>query len=222
MNDEFAREMQEDLRNEQLRALWRKYGKILVSSISTVLFIAVAVTLYKSYNESKAEERTAQLATAIEELEAKKYKEADAKFAALIEQGKDGTKALAVFKRAKGLMETNEPIKAFEVYSVLIKDTSIDMGLRDYAAIQAAIIALNNRTTVKSDFSFLSDATATERPYSRLARELRAIYLLSENKTEEARKILSDIKQEVGTSPGQRDRVNGMLAMLPAAEEKAK
>ena len=47
--DEFVQEVENDIRQEKLRDLWDKYGKIASSVIGGVLTIGVGITLWQNH-----------------------------------------------------------------------------------------------------------------------------------------------------------------------------
>lgn len=215
MTDEFVREMQEDLRNEQLRRLWEKYGKKLAALAAVALLAAIGHTVWKHQSETKAAENTFALSRAITDANLGKRKEAEAAFAELAKNTKGGVRALALLKQAEVRAQSGNAGGAYEAYLQAANDASLDVGLRDYAAIQAGILALDATQKLgDGTLDFLNNATAGDRPYQRVARELQGLHQLKQGKQDEAVKQLSALADEEETSPVQRDRIDEVLSVL--------
>ena len=125
-------EVSEELKQDQLIKLWKKYSKLI---IIVFLFIIISLVSYQAYdiwNKKKIEAISEQYFQALENLEDKNYSKSHSLFLNNSQNHKSGYSILSLF----GLAETNyQNGKIDEMilnYKTIYDDESIDIYLRKY------------------------------------------------------------------------------------------
>ena len=219
---DLIRELQEQERKEQLSRLWRAYGRYLVGGVSVVLVIAAGYS-YMQYSTLRSQEENAlQFAQATELQTEGKQEEAAKIFLALSEEAGTGVAWASSLKRASLHEEKGEKNKAAEIYAALANNTAADAGLRDFAALQAAALAMGDSSVTGVDARALLTAAAQDgRPYAALAKEFLAVVDAKEGKTTEAETALNALRESATTAFSQRARVQELLAAQSIIPQKA-
>lgn len=184
MSDVF-REVDDDLRREQLKRLWQRYGKfVIAAAVLVVVAVAVSVILTSiSEGRAAADADRFYAASALEE--AGDFEGAREAFIALREDGTGGYPLLAEFHLATIEAATGNDAAAVAAFDAIANDPSVDRGFRDVAAIRAAMVLLD--TASYNELSArLAPFNVDGNPFRFLAIELLAISAISESRYEEA------------------------------------
>ena len=145
MNDEFIREVDEDLKEEKRLKLWKKFFPYIVSiSLGVVLFTSGFV-FWENYSNNQRQQLgddfTAAVVLAGEE-------DLDASLLALeriVDEGSDGYVTMAKMKKASILIEQGRIDEGLEIYKDLEKN-AVDQSFRDIATILYVLNSLNNES----------------------------------------------------------------------------
>lgn len=213
---DFFREVDEELRNDRMRAIWRNYGKYIVAG----LVLAVAATaVYRFYLYWSDRQSAASGDRYLEALELTKNGERDKAQAILAELEKDGYgdyPLLARFRAAGAILAAGQKTDALKAYDALAGDKSISADLRDYARLQAAMIAvdLEGYDAVKTRTAALVE---TGNPWRLLAREALALSAWKAGDIAEAAKWVQELKAAPETPQGLRQRVLLLEDLIVAA-----
>lgn len=207
------REVEEDLRAEQMRKLWKRFGPYVIGA--AVLIVAI-VAGFQGWTAWQASVRTA---------EAERYFSAaredgvdrDA-LAALAAEGRTGYADLAALRRANDLARDGATAQAVDAYDAVSSDGSVPMPVRDLAAMLAALHALDldSSAAVRGR---LTPLTAEDSPWRFMARELLAVLAMRDGTGAEARTAFAALRDEREAPPGVRARAAEMLAVLGGAPE---
>ena len=129
---DFIREIDEDLRRENLEKLWRKYG-IYALGLAVVIVLAIAAyTGWRHYSENYRVERAREYESALQLVAAGDAKAADA--LAALATDDDGYAALAKLQAAA------LKAKAQEILTGLADDLNAPQGLRQRATAMLAAL----------------------------------------------------------------------------------
>ncbi|MCI0431732.1 MAG: hypothetical protein L0210_14470 [Rhodospirillales bacterium] len=135
MTDVF-REVDEEVRREQLLKLWRRYSKHVIAALLLVLAVAAAVLGGRQWQEQRRVERAnAYLAAA-----ALPPAEAVEKFESMA--GDDGYGVLARLRQAALLAELDRKAEAVAAFDSIAADSRVPPAYRDLALILFAQHAL--------------------------------------------------------------------------------
>jgi hypothetical protein len=211
--DSFLREVDEDVRRDQLLKLWEKYG-VLVAAGVVALFAAVGGYQWWKSSRISAQEATGSRFEAATRLAAEgKVDEAMKAFADIAKSAPPGYQALARLRIAAEHVKGGRTAEALATYEGLAQDRSSDDLMRDFAALQAAVLRLDQAdwTEMKNRLTPLTD---DKRPWHAPAREVLGLAAYRTGNPEEATKLYEQILGDRATTGGLSRRAQEMLAIL--------
>jgi hypothetical protein len=214
--DSFAREIDEELRREQLLKLWEKYGTYIIA-VAALLIVGVGgVKYYQHRNAVAASAAGAQLASAARNAEQDRASEAQKALENLSKSGPAGYSTLARLRLAAADREAGKAAEAITAYEAIAKDAN-DPLLADYARLQAASLKLDTADWTDMQ-NRLNDLAGDTNVWRSSARELLGLAALKAGQSEEARQQFQRLLGDQGTPPSIAERARIMMAMLTEAE----
>jgi hypothetical protein len=204
-------EVDEEVRREQLKKLWDRYGVYLIAL--AVLFIA-GVAGWRGYDfwqSKKAAEFGAQFNAAAILSEQGKHDEAEKAFARIASEGTSGYRVLARMREAAELAE-RDPKAAVAAYDDLAASAATGQPLQDLAALRAGMILIDSAplTEMTRRLEPLAGAGA---PFRHSARELLAFAAWKAGDTAALRKWSQLVRDDTETPASLRSRVDVLMAL---------
>lgn len=204
-------EINEEIKQERMKALFAKYGKIVTAFAAAVVGVVVAIQGYGFYQDSvKQSAATAYFDALGEEEIGAALREADDDLAG-------GYQMLSQFVIAADLISKGNQEDAFAVYEALASDSSVDDIYRHFAAMQAVINAPQSVATDELLFLVRPIAEAPG-PTQGLALELMADLALRDGDIAGARAHLEKITQLQDIPNGLRQRAATLALVLDSKE----
>jgi hypothetical protein len=221
-NDVFLREVDEELRRDQMIDFGRRYGRWVAAAI--VLFlVALGGTLWwRHHKEAVSGEQGEQFQTALASLGDGNLKEADPTLTKLAQSGHDGYRAMAQFTQADLLLKNNDLKGAAAKFAAIAGDTNVAQPFRDLALIRQTSAEYD---TLSPDVivSRLQPLAVKGNPWFASAGEMVALAELQQNKRDAAAKLFGAIAADEGTPDSIRQRAVQMAASLSAdADQQSK
>jgi hypothetical protein len=208
---DIIREIDEDLRRENLEKLARKYGGYVLGLAVGVVLAIAAYTGWQRYAESYRADRARQYESVLQLIASGDAKAAD-EIAALAADD-DGYAALARFQSAALKAEAGDAAGAAALYEQLAADGSVDGHLRDLAVI---LLALHTADTAAPDVltQRLQRLTAPGNPWRHSALEITAVLAHRSGDKAKAQEILTGLADDLDAPQALRQRATEMLAAL--------
>lgn len=207
------REVQEDLRREQLARLWNKYGVVIIATaVCIVLFVGV-YNGYRWYQAKRAMENGAAFYAASVLLDENKTAEAREALTRLSSDGPGSYRALAKFELAAAHAKEGRPGDAVKLYDELAQDGGADAILKDFAKVQGATLRLDEADPAEIA-KRLDKIDADSNPWRYSARELLALSAFRSGNTAESEKLFNRILSDPFAPAEIRKRAESMLALL--------
>lgn len=228
-NDSFLREVNEEIRRDQLRKLWERFGIFIVAGV-VLLFVGVGVYQWNESRRISSEQAAgASFETATRLAAEGKVEDALKLLDDIAKSGPPGYSALARLRVAAEHIKANRTAEALAAYEALAASSGVDPLLRDFATLQAAMLRLDQAdwTEMKNRLTPLLDE---KQPWRAEARELLGIAALKAGNSEEATKLFEQLLGDRAATSGMSRRAQELLAVLtdaaatknaPAAGEKA-
>ena len=212
------REVDEEVRREQLKKLWERYGHYAVA-LAVLLVAAVAAWRgYGWWEAKKAAEAGAAFESAIALSDAGKHAEAEAAFAKIAADGSSGYRPLARVREATELAQT-DPKAAVGVYEKISNDSAASLVLRDLAALRAGALQID-AANYPDALRLLEPLTAPDRTFRHTARELLALAAWRQGDAPGTKRWFDMLATDPLTPTATRTRAE-MLMALVAAETKS-
>lgn len=174
----FVREVDENLRRDQMRDIAQTYGKWIVAAV--ILFLA-AVGGYLYWQNRQGQQAIAHsetLSAALDKIAAGDIKGAQAEMVPLSDSSGDVTRASASFGRAALALRQNDRKAAIELYRQLAADDGLPQAYRDLATVRGTMTEYDN---LKPDeiIARLSALSQPGNPFFGSAGEMTGMALLA-------------------------------------------
>jgi len=212
------REVDEEVRREQLKKLWDRYQYLIVG---VVILVVGGVGGWR-FLEWQQTRQSAEIGTRFEEAitlaDAGKHDEAQKIFARIAVDGTPAYRALARIRQAAEQAQT-DPAAAVETYKQISADTAIEQVLRDLAAVRASALLIDAGSYIDAR-KLLEPLAQPGREFRHAARELLALNAWKSNDRAGAMKWYAAILTDPEAPAASRSRVE-MLIALGAADGKS-
>jgi len=204
-------EVDEEVRREQLRQLWQRYGNLLIAACVLVVLAVAGWRTYEYYQAKQAAEASAKFEAAVALVNEGKNQEAEEAFGQVVAAGTPSYRMLARFREA-GELARRDPKAAAEMFDRLAADSSIGGVLQDLAAVRAATLLVD--TAPYSDIvRRLEPLTAPERAFRHSARTLLALSAWRANDAAAVRKWSDMILADPESPAGARGQIQMLMAL---------
>jgi hypothetical protein len=214
MSDIF-REVDEDLRREQYKKLWDRYG---VYVIALAVIIVVATAGYRGWvywQEKQAQATGDRFAAALALADAGKHAEAEAALEAIVADGSGGYPTLARFRIASEKASAGDKVGAVAEFDEVAADSSTPVLIRDMARLRAALI-LTETASLADMEARIGDLAGTGNPWRNSAREFLGLTAWRNGDYAAAQKYYQQISEDEQRPAGLTTRVQMMLSLLRA------
>jgi len=212
------REVEADLRREQLARYWHKYGIYVVAS---VLAIVLGVGGYQAWTWWQASRAASHGTDFIQASRLQSQDETDKAaqtFSALAEDGSAGYSALAQLRLAAISAAKGEKDAAVSAYDEVAKNAN-DSMLRDFARIQAATLLVDEAKPAEIE-KRLEGMLETSNPWRHSAREMLALAAFRADQHDKARSLYQELLSDSETPAPMRRRAQMTLSLIgPSAAE---
>ena len=144
-DDSFIREVNEELRSDQMRLIWKRFGRVLIGAAVLVVLGTIGKVGYDYWRDREASASGDQFLAALTLAREGKNEEA---LTALTNLEKDGFGSYPVLARmrAASLMAETDAAGAVNAFSAIAKDSSVPQALRDAARLRAAYLLVDTGT----------------------------------------------------------------------------
>ena len=144
MTDEsLIREVDEEVRQDEYKKLWDRYGTLITGAIVLVVGAVGAYEGYKYYNKSQSEAASVVYMEAVKKAQDGKHEDALAALAAVKHVGFG---QLAKLREAAVLGEKGDIDKAVATYDTLAANSGTEPALADLARIRAGYLLVDKAT----------------------------------------------------------------------------
>ncbi|MFO1238925.1 MAG: tetratricopeptide repeat protein [Sphingomonadaceae bacterium] len=212
-HEAFLREVDEELRRDELQSLWQRYGRLGIA-IVVLLLAAWGGWLYWQARETKASGLEGeQLSQALDDLQAANPDAALKKLAPLTTSKNVGYRASAKMAEAGVALGKNDFAEAARIYGEVASDTKVPQPWRDLALIRqtaAEFDSIKPETVVTR----LGPLAAKGNPWFGSAGEMVAVAYLKMGKPELAGKLFADIGKDENVPETIRSRAVQMAGSL--------
>jgi hypothetical protein len=174
----FVREVDENLRRDQLRESAERYGKWIVAAIILFL-VAVGGYLYWQHRQNQqAIADSEAMSAALDKVGSGNVKGAEADLVPLSESSNDVTRATALLARASFAIERSDRKTASELFNKVAADDGAPQPLRDLATVRATMTDFDS---MKPDdvIARLKPLVEQGKPFFGTAGELTAMAMLA-------------------------------------------
>jgi hypothetical protein len=206
------REIDEELRRDNLLKLWARYGRYIIAAVIVVMALAAGFAAWRAHQLTERQAQSARFASALALAQAGKNSDAAAVLST-IDGGGGGYAVLAAFENAALLVKQGEHQKAAAAYDRIAASDSTGPTLRDLATLLSAMQG-KVETDPKAAIARLAPLTAPGGPWRPTALELTAAAQLRLGNARAARDIYKGLADDPTAPHSLRARAAEMAAAL--------
>jgi hypothetical protein len=221
-NEAFIREVQEEVRRDQILSFWQRYGRLLIGGIVVLLLAYAGALWWSAHSASGAERQGEQLDDAFQNLASSQVPTAQKILQPLAQSGRPGYRALALLSEADIALKNaaGNPAKLSAVaaqYQGIADNDSVPEPLRQLALLRA-VNAVYDQLPPKTAIDRLRPIAVPGNPYFASAGELTAIAWLRLGRADLAKTLFTQIVADPATPDSIRSRAVQMAAAADAAQ----
>jgi hypothetical protein len=211
MTDIFT-EIDEELRKEQARKFWQRYGYAVIGGAVAIVLGTAAWQGYNIWQDRSARALGDRVFAALRTGETDKAA-ARTELEAIAREAPGGYQALLRFRAAAFAADSGAREDAVKAFEALSRDTTAPDYWRDLARVRAAYLMVDTeeRAAFEARLSGLSDARS---PWRHSARELRALAAYRANDLLATRTLLDEILADPETPREMIQRVELLLSVV--------
>jgi hypothetical protein len=210
-------EVDEEVRREQLKKLWDRYGNYVFAAAVLLVAAVAAWRGYMWWEEKKAAESGAAFEAASTLSEAGKRSEAEAAFAKIIADGTIGYRHLARMREAAELAKTDSKA-AIAAYDQIAADSAVGPVLQDLATLRAGALLIDAGSFDEARRR-LEPLAANDRTFRHTAREFLVLAAWRAGDATAAKRWFDMIMTDAQTPAATRSRVEMLMALGPSASK---
>ena len=214
MTDIFQ-EVDEEVRREQLKKLWERYGTYFIAACIVTVIGVGAWRGYEWWQAKQAAQSGAAFEQAVKLAESGKHQEAAAAFTKLSADATPGYRVLARLREAAELATTDRKT-AVAAYDAIAADNRAGQVVRDLAAVRAGYLLVDT-APYSEILQRLEPATAADRAFRHSAREILALSAWKTGDMSAARRWTEMIMGDPQTPPGPRSRAETLSELIAAS-----
>ena len=211
MSDIF-REIDEELRRDNLLKLWSRYGRYIIGAAAVALVVAGGIVAWREHQLTERRAQSTRYAGAL--TLARDGKEADAAkvFAAIAQEG-GGYAVLASFEEAALLAKSGDRSAAIADYVRIAATGDLDPGLRGLALLLSVMQSLPE-AEARQTIERLAPLTESGNPWRPTAIELTALARLKSGERGGALELYKGLADDLAAPASLRARAAEMAAAL--------
>lgn len=137
--ESFVREVDENLRRDQMRDMARSYGKWIIAAVILFLAAVGGYLYWQNRQETRAMADSEAMSAALDKIASGNVKGAQAELTPLSDASSDVTRASATLGRAAMALRQSDRRTAIELYKQVAGDGSLPQAYRDIATVRGTM-----------------------------------------------------------------------------------
>lgn len=212
-DDIFIREVNEEIRQDQAKALWERYGVMAIAAAVLVILVTAGWVGYDYWSTNRANASGDRFSQALTLANEGKNDEALAALEALEGDGYGAYPLLARLRSGTVLVDKGEFDNAVKQFDEVAADGSIPAAIRDMARLRAALVLVDHGT--QADVSARVEQLAAEtNPLRHSAREALGLAAWKEGKFKDALTLFDQIAADAAAPRNNRERATMMTELI--------
>jgi hypothetical protein len=145
-DDSFIREVNEELRSDQMKSAWHRFGRYVIAVAVLIVLGTAANVAYEYWDENQSSGTGDQFLAAMKLADENKSDEALAALAQLEKEGHGAYPVLARMRAATVQAQKGDTAAAVTAFEAIGKDQAVPEALRDAAKIRVGWLLIDNGT----------------------------------------------------------------------------
>ena len=212
-DDSFFREVDQELRQDQAKAIWDRFGTFIIGGAVAIVLATAAWVGFDYWRESRANASGDAYSRALDLARDGRTDEARAALAELEQDGYGSYPVLARLRTATLFAEAGDHAAAVEGFDAVAADGSVAQPIRDMARLRAGLLLVD--TGEYDDVSRRVEALAVETNALRhSAREALALAAWKAGRSADAATLFDQITEDQGAPQNIRQRAQLMSELI--------
>lgn len=212
-NETFYREVDEELRKEQLSTFWKRYGLLVIGAVVLLLAAIGGFIWWQNHQQAKAGERGEALVAVFDQIQAGKAKEAARKLDEIAQEGGPGYRAAALLTKADIALQQGNAQAAVATFKQVAEDQELAEPYRQLALIRQTT-AEYDRIPPAEVIRRLQPLAQAGNPWFGSAGELVALAYLKQKQPQRAAPIFAALAKDESLPSSIRSRALQMAGAL--------
>jgi hypothetical protein len=218
-DESLIREVDEEVRLEQYKQLWKRYGNLIIAVSVLVVAVVAGYNGWQFYEQRRSEAAARQYFAAAGLAEEGKGEEAAKRLQALAGAHHRGYAALASLQHAAELAKAGKKEEALRAYDAIAATTDNEPALRALARIRGGYLLIDTATV--SDVTRQVEAlNVAGNPWRNHAREIIALASYRARDYVAADRLASEILIDPDATENQRRRAQLLVSLLAPRLDK--
>lgn len=197
INETFLREVDENLRRDQLNDFFKKNGAWIGAAVILFLLVSGGLIWWRQHEAQEAQAQVEQLAQIYKDIGTGKVAQAPKQLDALAEDGSKAVRASARFARAALALQQGDTKLATATYKAIAGDDSLPKPYRDAALIRGTTLEFD-QLKPEEVITRLEPLAKPGEPWFGTAGELTALAMIKQGKSEQAGQLFMAISRDKG------------------------
>lgn len=212
-DDNFIREVNEELRSDAATAIWKKYGKFIIGGAVAIVVGVAGNVAFKEYTAKQAAASGDIFLEALTAAREGRQDEAIEGFDKLEVEGYGAYPLMAKLRAATVLADKGDISDAIATFQEVAADNGVPKALQDIAKIRAAYLLVDHGSydDVSSQVEVLTD---TENAMRHSAREALGLAAFKANDFTRAKEWMELIADDVRTPQQMSTRAQVILDLI--------
>ena len=215
-DDSFIKEVDDDLRTDQFKSLWERYGIILAAVAIAIILATAGFEGWKWWRGAQASKSGDLFLAALTQANDKKPDEALKSLDELEKSGFGSYPVLARMRAATVLAAKGDAKGAVAAFDAVAADAAVDKSIRDMATLRAALMLVDTGTY--EDVAKRAEAlTADGNAMRHSAREALGLSAWKSDKFSQAQGFFQSITDDKDAPRNIAERADLMLSVITAS-----
>lgn len=211
-NEAFLREVDENLRRDQMTSLARKWGKAGAILVGVLLLALGGFLWWQNHRAQQAGLEGEAFSQVLQGVDVGNVQPTDPRLATLAASSRDGYRAMARLTQAGIIAKTN-PAAAAASYQAIASDNGLPQATRDLALVRAVTLQFDSLPPAEV-VSRLKPLAVANSPWFGSSGELTAMAYLKMGRKDLAAPLFAAIARDTDAPVGLRGRAAGMATAL--------
>ena len=211
IGDTFVREVDENLRRDQLRDFFKAHSNWLIGAVLLFLVASGGFIWWRQHQVQRSEAQVEDFAGVFKDIGTGNISQTPQKLDRLSDDGSKGVRASAIFARAALALQQGDTKTAIASYKTAAADSSLPQPYRDAALIRQTTLEFD-QLQPQEVITRLQPLAKPGEPWFGSAGEMTALALAKQGKRQEAAQLFAAIARDTNVPSSIRDRATQIAA----------
>jgi len=212
-NEAFYREVDEELRRDQLTTTWQRYGRWILAGVVLFLAALAGFLYWKDRQAEQAGQHAENLVAVFDDIQAGRTKAATPKLDQLAKDGGEGYRAAALLTKADLALQQGNDAAALAGFQSVADDEDLPESFRQLALIRRTAVEYD-KIDAGTVIQRLKPLAVAGNPWFGSAGEMVALAYLKQQKPQEAARIFAALAKDETLPQSIRSRSVQMAGAL--------